>query len=206
MRTLILSFILTISHILCYSQSPKGILLSGIIIDPDSVPIPNVSIINTRSTKMVLTDNNGYFQTEIESEDSLFVSHIAYKKIFISKKNNGRYCVMEPQVQELLQVDVIDTKQGEKNLKETVEDIKRLAPLQKLTGYDLKSRQSYFIDQNGSHNKGFSPFFGPTVKVPLEKIIGIFVKSPDKQKLKKMTSHYHRVKKKNWPTPKRIGQ
>lgn len=115
----------------------------------------------------------------------------------ICKRNNGRYIVLEPEIVELMQVDVTDKDEKEqKNLEETVNDIKRLAPLKKPEGFDVKSRQSYFYDQHGSHNKGFSPFFGPTVRSPIAKIITLVAGSEEKRQRKKLTSHYRLVKNK----------
>ena len=167
-------------------------MIAGIIVDADSVPIPEVAVINTLTGKTVRTNTKGFFQTEIAGNDSLLVYHISYKKRFIGEKHNGKYIVLEAEIQELMQVDVTDKSEQEtKNLEETVNDIKRLAPLHKLEGFDLKSRQNYFIEQNGSHTKGFMPFFGPTFHIPLGKIIGLVTVNEEKRRRKKMTSHYH---------------
>lgn len=178
-----------------FSQHTKETMLSGIVVGNDSVPVSDVAIINTRTGKTTRTDTNGFFQIEIALEDSLLVYHIAYKKRLINEKYNGRYIVLEPEIVELMQVDVSDKNEKElKNLKETVDDIKRLAPLKKPEGFDLKSRQSYFYDQQGSHTKGFSPFFGATVRSPIAKIITLVAGSKEKRQRKMLTSHYHLVK------------
>lgn len=180
-----------------YSQSPAKILLSGVIMNSDSVAIPGVAIINCRTVKATRTNLNGWFQTEILPEDSLLVYHIAYKKKFIGLKNNGQHIVLELEIHELKLVNVNDKKEKEqKNLDNTVSEIKRLAPLKKLEGYDLKSRQEQFIEDNGSHNRGFSPFFGPTIRSPLAKVIAVVSGTEEKRLRKKLTSHYHLVKKK----------
>lgn len=180
-----------------YSQHKKETILSGIVVGNDSIPLPEVAIINVRTGKTSRTNANGFFQIEITLEDSLLVYHIAYKKRFVNEKHNGRYIVLEPEVVELMQVDVSDKKEKElKNLQETVNDIKRLAPLEKPEGFDLKSRQSYFYDQHGSHTKGFSPFFGPTFRSPIAKIITLVAGSEEKRQRKKLTSHYRLVKNK----------
>lgn len=180
-----------------YSQHTKETILSGIVVGNDSIPVPEVAIINVRTGKTSRTNANGFFQIEIALEDSLLVYHIAYKKRFVNEKHNGRYIVLEPEVVELMQVDVSDKKEKElKNLQETVNDIKRLAPLEKPEGFDLKSRQSYFYDQHGSHTKGFSPFFGPTFRSPIAKIITLVAGSEEKRQRKKLTSHYRLVKNK----------
>lgn len=180
----------------CYSQYAKEKILSGIVVGNDSVPVTDVAIINIRTGKTSRTNANGFFQTEIALEDSLLVYHIAYKKRFINEKHNGRYIVLEPEIVELMQVDISDKNEKElKNLEETVNDIKRLAPLEKPEGFDAKSRQSYFYDQHGSHTKGFSPFFGPTVRSPIAKIITLVAGSEEKRQRKKLTSHYQLLKK-----------
>jgi hypothetical protein len=179
-----------------YSQHAKETILSGIVVVNDSIPVTDVAIINIRTGKTVRTNANGFFQIEIASEDSLLVYHIAYKKRIINEKYNGRHIVLEPQIVELMQVDVTDKNEKDlKNLEETVNDIKRIAPLEKQEGFDAKSRQSYFYDQHGSHTKGFSPFFGPTVRAPISKIITLVAGSEEKRQRKKLTSHYQLVKK-----------
>lgn len=180
-----------------YSQNTKETMLSGIVVGNDSVPVSDVAIINIRTGKTTRTNTNGFFQIEIAFEDSFLVYHIAYKKRIINEKHNGRYIVLEPQIVELMQVDVTDKNEKElKNLEETVDDIKRLAPLKKPEGFDIKSRQSYFYEQHGSHTKGFSPFFGPTVRSPIAKIITLVAGSEEKRQRKKLTSHYRLVKNK----------
>lgn len=195
MRFILISFFFFfVSEV--YSQHSRETILSGIVVDNDSIAIPEVAIINVRTGKSHRTNANGFFQIEIALEDSLLVYHIAYKKRFVNEKHNGRYIVLEPEIVELMQVDVSDKKEKEqKNLQETVNDIKRLAPLEKPEGFDIKSRQSYFYDQHGSHNKGFSPFFGPTVRSPLAKVITLVAGSKEKRQRKKLTAHYQLVKK-----------
>jgi len=194
MRFIILFFLL-VFFLDCFPQQSGKILISGIIINTDSIPVPDVAIINIRSGKTVRTNTEGFFQTELDSGDSLLVYHISYKKLFLNEKNNVSRIMIEPEIQEIIQVDIVDKYRKElENLKKTEEDIKQLAPLKKLTGYDLHSKQEYFIAENGSHNKGFSPFFGPTIPVPISKITSIFAKMDERHKRKKLTSHYHLVK------------
>lgn len=194
------SFLLVV--VLCiafngYSQSTGKIVLSAIVVDADSIPIPDVSIMNFRTNRTVRTNADGFFQTEIAADDSLLVFHIAYKKRFISEKNNARIIVMEPEIQELNQINITNKyAQDQKNLEETVKDIKRLAPLKKNTEYDMKARQNKFIEANGSHNKGFSPFFGPSTSTSLQKVAGVVAGTKEKRLRKKLTSHYHLVKRK----------
>jgi hypothetical protein len=178
------------------AQYPTQISLSGIILDTDSVPVTDVAIINARTGKTVRSGINGFFHTEITSGDSLLIYHIAFKKQFINEKHNGRSIVVEPEIQELMQIDITDLEQEKKNLEQTMDDIKRIAPMEKLSGYDLKSKQTLFIEENGSHNKGFSPFFGPTVHIPIGNIARVISKLGRHQRLKEETSHYHLVKRK----------
>jgi hypothetical protein len=181
----------------CYSQPKEKIILSAIVADPDSIPIPNVAITDVQSGKTLRTNSKGFFQAEITADDSLFIYHIAYKRRFINEKDNGKLIILEPEVHELKQFDVTDKgAQNQKNLDETVKDIKRLAPLKKITEYDMKARQNRFIKENGSHDKGFSPYFGPTIKSPLAKVVALVAGNEEKRQRKKLTSHYHLIKKK----------
>lgn len=153
-----------------YSQTSGKIMISGTVLSTDSVPIPGAAVINIWSGNIVRTDVTGFFKIEILPGDSLLIYHISYKKLFISKNNQGGYILLKPEIHELLQVNVQDKNvQEERNLQQTINDIKRLVPLEKLTGFDLKSIQDYFADENGTPNRGFSPFFGPTFKIPIEK-------------------------------------
>lgn len=182
-----------------YAQSPGSTLLSAIVVDPDSVPVPGVAVINTSTLKTVRTDSKGYFQTEIAGNDSVFLYHIAFKRQFVNEKSNGKIIMLEPQINEIKQVDVTDNAVQEmKNLQQTIKDIKRLSLEKKFThsNYTESLRQKRFVNQNGSHDKGFKYFFGPTVHLPVEKIIGSVAGSNDKRERKKLTSHYHLVKKK----------
>lgn len=182
----------------CYSQTTDKILISGTVLSSDSVPISGAAVINIWSGDIVRTNSNGFFQIEIYPGDSLLVYHIFYKKLFISKNNQGGYILLKPEIHELNQVDVTDkTEQERKNLEETVNEIKRLAPLRKDAEYDMKSRQNSFIKQNGSHDKGFSPFFRPTTSTSTslqEAWSGS--RNQGETITEKLTAHYHLVKRK----------
>lgn len=104
---------------------------------------------------------------------------------------------MKPEIQEIMQVDVTDKKEQEqKNLEQTLDDIRRLALMEKLSGYELISMQEYFINENGSHTKGFSPFFGPTISIPLVKLETEFSTLSESVQQRNLTLHYHLVNKK----------
>ena len=178
-----------------YSQPSGRILISGIVITSDSIPVQGAAIINVKTGKLIHTDKKGYFKSEFSVKDSLLIYHIAFKKQFVNQNNSLKYFILEPEVHELKQVDVLDkTKQDQQNLDSTVVLIKRTSPKEKLTGYDQKSRVVYFIDDNGSHTKGFSPYFGPSFKFNFEKNTNNVIKREEKRQLKEMTSHYHLVK------------
>ncbi len=180
--TLILLYIITPS----YSQSNPPVLISGIVVGTDSIPIANVIITNVRTGKKVLSSNNGFFQTELSGNDSLFVYHIAYKRRFINEHNNGKYIILEPEVQELMQIDVIDDKKQIENLNKTIEDIKRLAlDDPKTPDYDPGAKTKDFVSRVGSHDKAFSPYFGPTARFSFGDVVGFFSRLTRKHKTKK---------------------
>lgn len=198
MKYIILIAILFFAPELHAQQLMQQVPITGIVVGNDSLPISDVAIVNIRTGKTVRTNAAGYFTAVITGNDSLFVYHISYKKRYITQKDDGRLIVLEPEIQELRQVDVNDkSKQEQKNLAATIDDILRLAPMKTLTGYDLHSRQDYFILENGSQTRGFSPFFGPTAHIPLEKVTGLVIKTNDEKERKKLTSHYKLMKKKN---------
>lgn len=197
MRFLVFTFA-CLGILRAYSQSPRSTLLSAVVVDADSLPVPDVAIINTRTFHTVRTNESGYFQTEIAEDDSVFIHHIAYKRRFANESDNGKIIVIEHQVNELKQVNITDNAKEElKNLQKTMKDIKRIAPTKKLTDFTVNSRHKLFVEQNGSHTRGFMPFFGPTTTIPLEQIISLVAGSEQKRQRKKLTPHYHLVKKKD---------
>jgi len=195
MRFLLLLLVVLLS---CrsYSQKPGKLLISGIVLSKDSVPLSGVAIVNIRTGKVMRTNTSGFFKVEIAPEDSLLVYHLAYKNKFIRAKDNYHYIFLEPDIREVMQVDVFDKKsKDQQHLDQTMGDILRLAPMQKISAYDMKSVAQHFVDQQGSHNKGFSPFFGPTVDVSLRKLVSPITKRKERLEREKLTSHYHLEKK-----------
>jgi len=181
-----------------YSQTEATVIISGIVADLDSVPIPDVVIVNARTGHTVYSDQKGFFQTHITGNDSLFIYHIAYQRRFITEKDNGRTIILQPDMNEINQVDVNgDYMQELKYLQQTLEDIKRTVPMEKLSEEEMKSRETRFVEQHGSHNKGFMPFFGPTMHLYFGKIAQMAGLDKQSRERKKLTSHYHLLKKKS---------
>jgi hypothetical protein len=163
------------------AQPPKKSLLSAVVMSPDSVAIPDVAIINVRTEQAVRTNAKGFFQIEIEEGDSLITNHIAFKKRVITEAYNARTLILEPEIRELMPIDVTtNNNQEEQQMKEMAQSINQIAKQKKLDGFDRKSRQTYFYDQHGSYNRGFSPHFGPTVGIPLWKITRLFKRKSGK--------------------------
>lgn len=178
-----------------FSQDEKNISFSALILGVDSIPISDASIINTRNGKIVRSNSAGYFKAQINEKDSLLIYHISYSKKFINKHHNEKTILLEPEIHEILQVDINKGKETE-NLEKTVEDIKRIAPEKELAGYDKNPRINYFILQHGSHTRGFMPFFGPTFTIQLGEVTGKLFRSKQKKYLKEATGHYKLVKPK----------
>lgn len=180
-----------------HSQPFRKYLISGIVVSKDTVPVSEAAIINIRTGKTERTNTNGFFQAEIVDTDSLFVYHIAYKNKFIRLNDNGKLIFLVPEIQELMQVDITNKSLKEQqNLQQTIGEIRQLAPLEELSGFDLKSEQDYFIEQHGTHDNVIRPFFGPTFQVPLGKFLGLIFETEEKKELKRQTSHYNLIKKK----------
>lgn len=178
-----------------HAQPSGKIKVSGIVLSNDSIPVQGAAIINVQTGKLIHTDKKGFFQSEFAVKDSLLIYHIAYKKMFVNKNDNRKYFVLEPEIYELLQVDVSDkSKQEKKYLDSTMISVNQLAPKEKLTGYDKKSTMNYFIEDNGSHTKGFSPYFGPTFNFNFGRNTNNVIRREQKRQLKEMTSHYHLMK------------
>lgn len=197
MRTLI-PIVILLMAIQGYAQTGPEIPLSGIITDADSIPIPDVLVVNSRTLNVVRSNQQGFFQSYISGNDSLFIFHVSYKRRFISEKDNGRVITLEPEFNELKQVDVTDQYLKElKNLQQTMDEIKRIAPLEKISEEEMKSIQTRFVDQNGSHTKGFGLFFGPKIRIPFWKIAQLVGLDQPTRQRKKLTSHYHFTGKKS---------
>jgi len=189
---LIVGFFFTLQ---IYAQPSGKIQVSGFVLSQDSIPIQGAAIINVQTGKLIHTDKKGFFKTEFAVKDSLLIYHIAYKKQFVNKNDNRQYFILEPEIHELMQVDVVDkSKQEKKYLDSTMILVNQLAPKEKLTGYEKKSTMEYFIEDNGTHTRGFSPYFGPTFNIPFGKKTSNVLKREEKRQLKEMTSHYHLVK------------
>jgi hypothetical protein len=102
MRYILLA-ILMFLFVRTYSQQSGKTQISAIVVDADSIPIPNVAIICARTGKTVRTNAKGFFQTEISADDSLFIHHISYKWRFANEKDNGKLIILEPEIHELKQ-------------------------------------------------------------------------------------------------------
>jgi hypothetical protein len=180
---------------LSQAQITGKVSVSGTVVDTNFMPVQGVAIINVKTGKIARTDDKGYFQTEFSVKDSLLIYHIAYKKQFINSNDIRKKFVLEPEVFELKQVDVTDkNKQSDKNLDSMMTSVNQLAGQKKLTGYDEKSQLDYFVDETGSHTKGFSPYFGPSFKIPFGKNINAIIHREEQRQIKEMTAHYHLVK------------
>ena len=192
---LLLAFVCIFIVLFGEAQITGKVLVSGTVVDTDFMPIHGVAIINVKTGKIVRTDNKGYFQTDFFVNDSLLIYHIAYKKQFINSNDIRKKFVLEPEVFELKQVDVLDkNKQINKSIDSMVISAKQLAAQKELPDYDKKSTLDYFVDESGSHTKGFSPYFGPTIKIPFGKSTSKVIKREEKRQRKEMTAHYHLVK------------
>jgi hypothetical protein len=197
-KRIVFVFIFLISEFVGQAQNSEKVIISGIILNTDSLPLPDVAVINTRSGKTVRTNANGFFETTIIGADSLLAYHIACERLFINMKDNGKVLIMHPQIQELGQVDIIDhSNLTDEQRKALSNEITRLALEKKLEGYDKRSAQDYFYDENGSHNKAFSPYFGPTVRVSAGVVAEVISRIEKKRRLEKQTAHYRLIKKKN---------
>jgi len=181
-------FLFTISSILyvvCTAQTSNPINFSGIILSNDSVPLPDVAIVNPTTGKTVRTNGEGFFQTQIGKNDSLFVYHIAYKRIFLHLKDNNGRLYMIPEAYDLHGINVYeDSASIKKKMDVLSSDIKRIAFSKKLEGYDRTSRQENFYFDNSVRRKAMSPYFGPTAGISFGQIAKLFGKLKKKKEKK----------------------
>jgi len=75
-------FILQLIFLSCivYAQQPqkgKNILYQGYIFSDDSIPVENAFIINYRTSKIITTNESGYFKTLLHKGDSLMINHVS---------------------------------------------------------------------------------------------------------------------------------
>jgi len=75
-------FILQFIFLSCfvYAQQPqkeKNILYQGYIFSDDSIPVENAFIINYRTSKIITTNESGYFKTLVHNGDSLMINHVS---------------------------------------------------------------------------------------------------------------------------------
>ena len=75
-------FILQLLFVSCivYAQQPqkeKNILYQGYIYTDDSIPVENAFIINYRTSKIITTNESGYFKTLLHKGDSLMINHVS---------------------------------------------------------------------------------------------------------------------------------
>lgn len=52
-------------------------IFEGYIYAEDSLPVENAYVINYRTQKIVMTDENGYFHTPMQVGDSLMINHVS---------------------------------------------------------------------------------------------------------------------------------
>jgi hypothetical protein len=189
---ILLTIVIVFLVFLCHAQLPDKVLISGTIKDTYRIPIKGVAIINVKTGKVNRTDSKGFFETEFSAKDSVLIYHIAYKKEFINSNENRKEFILEAEVIELKEVNITE-KANISNMDSLSNSATDLAKQKQLSGYDEKDQLSYFVDEKGTHNKGFSPYFGPTFKIPFGRDLKTIIKREEQRQIKEMTSHYHLV-------------
>ena len=68
-----------------FSQEPtkKEFQLEGYIFTEDSLPVENAHLINYRTSRIVTTNNKGFFRTSLQQGDSLMVNHVSLTPMII---------------------------------------------------------------------------------------------------------------------------
>jgi hypothetical protein len=175
-----------------HAQNSNKVVISGTITDTQRIPIKGVAIINVKTGKVHRTDSKGYFETEFSAKDSVLIYHIAYKKEFVNSNEIRKTFVLEPEIIELKEVNITE-KTPSSGMDSLANSAANLAKQKQLSGYDEKSQLSYFVDEKGTHTKGFSPFFGPSFQIPIGRSLEEIIKREEQRQIKEMTSHYHLV-------------
>ena len=71
------------------NRKDSGFIFSGFIFSEDSIPVENVHVINYGDTKIVTTNENGFFKIQVKTGDSLMINHLSLMptRIHANKKN-----------------------------------------------------------------------------------------------------------------------
>jgi hypothetical protein len=80
---------LILTSLFSRAQPPDSLLVfSGYILDEDSLPIRNVMMVNFRTLKYCVTNENGFFRMQVNAGDSLMANHISYDRRIINTNSN----------------------------------------------------------------------------------------------------------------------
>ncbi len=167
-------------------------VFEGYIYAEDSLPVENAYVINYRTQKIVMTDENGYFHTPMLEGDSLMVNHISLSPTVIHANNGPAFlnvyivdfrvytlktCVLRSQDK------TPDLKNFETNMAKIYDSLKKEGFRMGLSMDQLrKEDMPFFMDMMGR---------GPNASVNLLSIKDLL----KQHRLKKIASNYFDQKK-----------
>ncbi len=125
-------------------------VFSGYIFSEDSVPFENVYLINYRDTKIVATNEKGFFKMNVQAGDSLMINHISLKPTVIlangeSAKTNNFY--IEFRRYQIKAVSTDKYKREKENLNKNMENI----------SFSIAKDLDYRPTQNDSGGNAYNP-------------------------------------------------
>ena len=102
-------------------------LLSGIVLDEDSLPVENAYLIRFSTTSYVTTGNTGKFTISLQRSDSLMVYHLSYKRLVLRVedfKNRKDTIILKKEIHIIPEVTINDHQRDLINLQKNMEGIR----------------------------------------------------------------------------------
>ncbi len=109
------------------SKDSTVTLLSGIVLDEDSLPVENAYLIRFSTTSYVTTDNMGEFNINLQRDDSIMVYHVSYKRLILKKEDfsSGKdTIILEKETHMIPEITINDHKRDLINLQKNMEGIR----------------------------------------------------------------------------------
>ncbi len=130
MKYLLLPFLfISLISVAQNQQQPKeNVILQGYLFTEDSVPVENAFLINYRTSKIITTDQKGYFRSFVAEGDSLMINHVslAPKVLYVESSKPGLEKIYVPYRTYILKA--ISTGNYEKereNVDENMKEVKK---------------------------------------------------------------------------------
>ncbi len=192
----ILPLIMLMISLLGMAQEEGSYLLKGLILGPDTLPVPGAYIINYNDLKVYSSKTSGRFNIWVQPGDSLKINHVSYipQMVYADSVRIKPNIILEIDTRTIKQVDIGPDKQA-KYLEETVKSIKntdiiiykRMSPETKPVGW-LVMQENKLLRNEASSIRLASFSTG--------EVIGLFVNEKRKKRKDKGFRFYRNEKHK----------